>query len=246
MKKMLVVFRRELAAYFATPVAYVFLIIFLILSGVLTWSRMFGDFYETDHASLEAFFGFHSILYLTLIPAISMRMWAEERRSGTIELLLTLPLSMSQVVIGKFLAAWTFIAIALALTCTEWITVSYLGDPDHGVIFAAYLGSLLMAGGFLAIGTCISALTKNQVIAFVLSLIACLFFVLSGLPAVLDFIPSFVPDFTVDAVRSFSFHTHFTAITQGKVELRDFVFFTSVIALFLYANTVIVDLEKAN
>lgn len=244
MRNTLVVFKRELAGYFATPVAYVFLCIYLVLSGVFTWQM--GDFYENGQADLQVFFQYHPVLYLALIPAISMRLWAEERRQGTIELLLTLPLSMSQAVVGKFLAAWCFIGIALALTFTEWITVNYLGEPDNGVIFASYLGSLFMAGGFLAIGSCISALTKNQVIAFVLSLVVCMVFVLSGLPPVLDALSGWAPRFLVDVVRDFSFLTHFTAITRGVIDLRDILFFATVIVFFLYANSVVVDLQKAD
>lgn len=244
MRNTLVVFKRELAGYFATPVAYVFLCIYLILSGVFTWH--FGNFYESGQSDLQIFFQYHPVLYLALIPAISMRLWAEERRQGTIELLLTLPISMGEAVVGKFLAAWCFIGIALALTVTEWITVNYLGQPDNGVIFASYVGSLFMAGGFLAVGSCISALTKNQVIAFVLSLVACMVFVLSGLPPVLDFLSGWAPQFLVDVVRDFSFLTHFTAITRGVIDLRDILFFATVIAFFLYANSVIVDLKKAD
>ena len=244
MRNVWIVFKRELTAYFATPVAYVFLVVYLILSGWFTWYQ--GNYYGTDQADLTTFFGFHPWLYLALIPAISMRLWAEERRGGTIELLLTLPVSMGQAVFGKFLAAWAFTGVALALTFTEWITVGYLGQPDHGVIVASYLGSLLMAGGFLAIGSCISAVTKNQVIAFVLSLAACLLFILSGFPGVIDVVGSFAPEAIVDAVRSFSFLTHFYGITRGVIQLRDLLFFTTLIAFFLYANAVIVDLKKAD
>ncbi|MFT5050227.1 MAG: ABC-2 type transport system permease protein [Chlamydiales bacterium] len=244
MKNIWIVFKRELSSYFATPVAYVFLVVYLILSGYFTW--YLGSYYSTGQADLQVFFGFHPWLYLALIPAISMRLWAEERRGGTIEWLLTMPISMGHAVTGKFLAAWAFTAVALGLTFTEWWTVGYLGDPDHGVILASYLGSLLMAGGFLAIGSCISALTKNQVIAFVLSLAACLLFILSGFPGVIDFVSAVAPEIVVDAVRSFSFLTHFNGITRGVIELRDLLFFSSLIAFFLYANAVIVDLKKAD
>jgi len=244
MKNTWTVFKRELNSYFATPVAYVFLVVYLILSGYFTW--YLGRYYSTGQADLQVFFGFHPWLYLALIPAISMRLWAEERRGGTIEWLLTMPLSMGHAVAGKFLAAWAFTAVALALTFTEWWTVGYLGDPDNGVILASYLGSLLMAGGFLAIGSCISALTKNQVIAFVLSLAACLLFILSGFPGVIDFVGAIAPEIVVDAVRSFSFLTHFNGITRGVIEVRDLLFFSSLIAFFLYANAVIVDLKKAD
>ena len=244
MRNVWIVFKRELAAYFTTPVAYVFLAVYLILAGYFTW--FIGDYYASNQADLQPFFRFHPWLYLALIPAISMRLWAEERRGGTIELLLTLPVSMGQAVVGKFLAAWAFTGIALALTFTEWLTVGYLGNPDHGVIFASYLGSLLMAGGFLAIGACISAFTKNQVIAFVLSLVVCLLFLLSGFPGFITLCSKVLPAALVDFVRQSSFLTHFAGITRGVLEARDFVFFASLIAFFLYANTAIVDLKKAD
>jgi len=177
------VFRRELASYFATPVAYVFIVIFLVLAGAMTF--YYGEFYERGRADLQPFFGFHPWLYLFLVPAIAMRLWAEERKSGTIELLLTLPITMWQAVLAKFLAAWAFVAIALALTFPIWFTVNYLGDPDNGVIVASYLGSLLMAGAFLAIGSCLSAATRNQVVAFILTVVICFLLLMAGFPLVL-------------------------------------------------------------
>ena len=244
MKNVYVLFRRELAGYFATPVAYVFLCIFLILSGTLTFQ--FGDFYDRGQADLIPFFNWHPWLYLLLMPALSMRLWSEERRGGTIELLMTLPVTTLQAVLGKFLAAWTFTAIALAGTFPMWMTVAYLGDPDHGVIVASYLGSLLMAGGYLAFGAAISALTKNQVIAFVLSLVLSLAFLLAGWPAVLDFVRATTGSGVANAVASMSFLTHFNAIAKGVIDLRDFVFFVSMIVCFLYVNAVLVDLKKAD
>ena len=175
--------KRELHSYFATPVAYVFIVVFLFMTGIFTF--YLGSFYERNQADLDSFFQFHPWLYLFLIPAIAMRLWSEERKSGTIELLMTLPITITEAVIGKFLAAWCFTAIALALTFPIWITVNYLGEPDNTVIVASYIASLLMAGGFLAIGSCISALTKNQVIAFVISVVICFLFILSGFPLVL-------------------------------------------------------------
>ncbi|MFM2287116.1 MAG: hypothetical protein RL684_259, partial [Pseudomonadota bacterium] len=177
------IFKRELHSYFATPVAYVFIVIFLLLSGAFTF--YLGNFYERGQADLQPFFNFHPWLYLFLVPAVSMRLWAEERKSGTIELLLTLPVTMWQAVLGKFLAAWAFIGIALALTFPIWLTVNYLGSPDNGVIFASYLGSLLMAGAFLAIGSCLSASTRNQVVAFILTVVTCFLLLLAGFPLVL-------------------------------------------------------------
>lgn len=239
-----VLFRRELASYFATPVAYVFILVFLVLAGAFTFYM--GGFYERGQADLLPFFSFHPWLYLFLVPALSMRLWAEERKSGSIELLLTLPVSMAEAVLGKFFAAWTFTAIALGLTFPLWITVNYLGDPDNGVILAAYLGSLLMAGAFLAIGSCISATTRNQVIAFVITVAVSMGFLLSGFPMVLDLFEGWAPQLVIDAVASFSFLTHFAAITKGVIDLRDFVFFAAVIAFWLYANGIVLDLKKAD
>jgi ABC-2 type transport system permease protein len=236
------IFKREFAAYFATPLAYVFIVIFLFAMGAFTF--YIGHFYENGVADLSVFFGFHPWLYLFLVPAISMRLWAEERRTGTMELLLTLPVPLWATVTGKFLAAWAFTAVALALTFPIWITVNFLGNPDNGVIFASYIGSLLMAGGYLAIGACISASTSNQVIAFVVSVVVCFLFTISGAPLVLDVFRSWAPLALVNAISSFSFLTHFTAISAGVIDLRDVVFFFSLIALFLTANVVIIDLKK--
>lgn len=239
-----IVFRRELASYFATPVAYVFIVIFLILAGAFTF--YLGGFYESGQANLAAFFSFHPWLYLFLIPAISMRLWAEERKSGSIELLLTLPITMLQAVAGKFLAAWAFAGIALALTFPIWITVNYLGDPDNGAIVAGYVGSLLMAGAFLAIGSCISALTRNQVIAFILTVVVCFLLLLAGFPLVLDFVGALLPQFLVDAIASLSFLTHFSSISKGVIDLRDLLYFGLMIGFWLYANAVVIDLKKAD
>ncbi len=239
----LFVVRRELAGYFATPVAYVFIVIFLALLSALTF--FMGNFFGRGQADLAAFFQFHAWVYMLLIPAISMRMWAEERRSGTIELLMTLPLSLSQMVLGKYLAAVVFTAIALALTFPLWITVNYLGEPDNGAILAGYLGSLLMAGGFLAVGAFISALTKNQVIAFVMTAAACFVLIASGAPIVLSFFAGWAPKAVVDFVASLSFLAHFTDISKGVLDLRDVVYFLSLITAFLFANAVAVERLKA-
>jgi len=244
MKNIAIILRRELSAYFATPVAYVFIVIFLVLSGALTFHL--GGFYERGQADLAPFFNFHPWLYLFLVPAISMRLWAEERKSGNIELLLTLPITMAEAVVGKFLAAWLFTGIALALTFPLWISVNYLGDPDNGVILASYIGSLLMAGGFLAIGACISATTKNQVIAFIISVVICFAFLLSGFSIVLDFFRAWAPQMVVDAIASLSFLTHFSSISKGVIDLRDIIYFISLIAFWLYANTVVIELKKAS
>ncbi len=239
-----IIMRRELAGYFTTPIAYVFIVIFLFLSGIFTF--YLGGFFERGQADLEPFFTFHPWLYLFLIPAIAMRLWAEERKSGTIELLLTLPVTMTEAVLGKFLATWIFTAIALALTFPVWVTVNVLGDPDNGVILASYLGSLLMAGAYLAIGSCVSALSKNQVIAFVISAVICLLLVLSGFPVVLDFFSGWAPDVLVEVISSFSFLTHFSAISRGVIDVRDLIYFVSLIALFLFANAILIELKKAD
>ena len=238
-----IIYKRELSAYFGTPIAYVFLAIFVFLGGIFAF--YIGNFFEREQADLQSFFQFHPWLYLFLIPALSMRLWAEERRAGTIELLFTLPVTMTEVVLGKFLAAWKFTAIALSLTFPLWITVNYLGDPDNGVILAGYLGSLLMAGAFLAIGSCISALTRNQVIAFVVSGVVCLGFVLSGFPLVLDFVGAIAPAIVVDAVRSFSFLTHFQAISKGVLDAGDVIYFASLIVFWLFLNAVVIEWRKA-
>lgn len=238
-----IITKRELAGYFLTPIAYVFIVIFLVLNGVFTF--YLGGFFDRGQADLVTFFGFHPWLYLFLIPALTMRLWAEERKSGTIELLFTLPVTMVQAVAGKFLATWIFTAAALALTFPIWLTVNYLGNPDNGVIAAGYLGSLLMAGGYIAIGSCVSALTKNQVIAFVITLVVCLTFILSGFPMVLDFFDDWMPAVLLEAVRSFSFLSHFEAIQNGVVDARDLVYFFSLIALWLFANTAVLEIKKA-
>jgi ABC-2 type transport system permease protein len=239
-----VIFRRELASYFATPLAYVFIVIFLVLAGTLTF--FLGNFFDRGQADLVSFFSFHPWLYLVFIPALSMRLWAEERKSGTIELFLTLPISMCAAVMGKFLAAWAFSGIALLLTFPFWITVNILGRPDNGVILASYIGSFLMAGGYLSIGAALSALTKNQVIAFVLTATVCFLLTVTGSTVVLGFLQGWAPPGLLDAIGSFSFYSHFNAILRGVIDLRDVVFFVSVMAFFLYANAVIVDLKKAD
>lgn len=235
-------FRRELLGYFLTPVAYVFIAVFITVSGAFTF--YLGQFYERNKADLEAFFTWHPWLFLFLIPAVTMRLWAEERRSGTFELLMTLPVSLWQLVVGKFLAAWAFAAIALAGTIPMWITVNYLGNPDNGVILASYLGSLLMAGGFIAIGSCISALTKNQVIAFVISVTVCFLFTLSGYPIVIKFFEGWVPQALIEAIALFSFITNFQDITKGVLELRSLFFFFTLIGFFLFANMVVLESKK--
>ena len=236
--------KRELRSYFATPVAYVFIVIFLVLSSAFTF--YLGNFYERGQADLLPFFSFLPWLYLFLVPAVSMRLWSEERKSGTIELLLTLPITMWQAVTGKFLAAWLFIGIALALTFPLWITVNYLGYPDNGVIFASYLGAWLMAGAFLAIGSCISAATRNQVVAFILTVVVCFLLVMAGFPLVLDAFRSWAPQVLVDAIASLSFLTHFSSISKGVIDLRDLLYFVLMTGFWLYASAIVIDLKKAD
>ena len=238
------ILKREFKSYFATPIAYVFILIFLILSGVFTF--YLGNFYERQQADLTPFFSFHPWLYLFLVPAVSMRLWSEERKSGTIELLMTLPLRKFDVIVGKFIAAWVFTGIALLLTFPLWITVNYLGDPDNGVIFASYLGSWLMAGGFLAIGSCASALSKSQVIAFILCGVVCLLFILAGFPMVLNAFSDWVPAGMVDTIASLSFLTHFASVSKGVLSLRDLLYFFSMIVFWLLATTVVIELKQAD
>ena len=230
-------FRRDLQSYFSTPVAYVFIVIFLVLMGAFTF--YLGNFYERGQADLGPFFIFHPWLYLLLVPAIAMRLWAEERKTGSIELLMTLPITPWQAVLGKYLAAWAFTGVALLLTFPIWITVNYLGDPDNGAIVAAYIGSFLMAGGFLAIGACLSATTRNQVIAFVITIVVCFVFLASGFPMVLDFFTPWAPQILVDGIASLSFLTHFESISKGVIDLRDLIYFGFLILAFLYANTIV-------
>ncbi len=246
LSKVLVIFRRELRSYFATPLAYVFIVIFLVLAAVFTFQV--GGLFERGQADLQPFFRWHPWLYLVLIPAISMRLWAEERNSGSIELLMTLPITLWQAVVGKFLAAWCFAGIALALTFPVWITINYLGSPDNGAIVAAYVGSFLMAGGFLAIGMCLSAATRNQVIAFITAALVGFIFLLAGFPLVLDFIRGVLPQPVIDGIASLSFFTHFEAISKGVIDLRDLVYFAALIALigfWLTATAVVLDMKKA-
>ncbi len=237
------VFRRELAGYFATPVAYVFIVIFLVLAGTLTFTL--GNFFTRGQADLVPFFTFIPWLFLFLVPALTMRLWAEERRLGTIELLLTLPLAQWQAVLGKFLAAWAFCAIALALTFPVWITVNVLGRPDNGVILAGYLGCLLVAGVYLAIGAALSALTRNQVIAFVLAVAVCFRFIAAGSPLVTEFLSDRLPALA-EVARAVSVADRFGGIVRGVIGLRDLVYFGSLMGFFLFLNTVILDHRKAD
>jgi ABC-2 type transport system permease protein len=243
MRAMLAVARREFAAYFATPVAIVFIVIFLVLSGALTFTL--GGFFARGQADLLPFFGFIPWLLLLLVPALTMRLWAEERRLGTIEMLLTLPIAPWQAVLGKWLAAWGFCALALALTFPLWLTVNILGRPDNGAVLTGYLGCTLVAGAYLALGAAISALTRNQVIAFVLAVAGCFLFAAAGSPVVGDFLSSRLP-VLAEVARGFSVAEHFGGFVRGVVALTDVVFFASFIAFWLFANAVFLELRKAD
>ena len=238
----LTIARRELAAYFGSPLAYVFIVIFLALSGGLTF--YLGAWLERGRADLQAFFDWHPWLYLFLVPAVGMRLWAEERKTGTIEFLMTLPVTTLNAVLGKFLAAWLFVGIALALTFPMWLTVDYLGQPDHGVILASYFGSWLMAGGMLAISAAASALTRNQVVAFVLAAALCFLFLMSGIELVQAMFRGWAPDSLIATIASLSLLSAFNAIAQGVIDLRALVLFGSLIAVSLFINTALVDLKK--
>lgn len=239
----LTIFKRELLGYFETPVAYVFIGVFLLLNGMLTF--YIGRFYEAGQANLEPFFMWHPWLYLFLIPAISMRLWAEERKSGTIELLMTLPISTSEAVFGKYFAAWSFSLIAIFLTFPIWITVNYLGHPDNGSIFMGYLASIFVAGGFLAIGSCMSAITSNQVVSFVISVTICFIFNISGLPAVLNFFGTFGFSQTMlDTISSFSFLTNFLEMSRGVISLANIIYFLSIILFWLALNILFIETKR--
>jgi len=244
MRQVLAIFKREFAAYFATPLAYVFIVIYLFAMGAFTF--YVGNFYDNGIADLRIFFGYHPWLYLFLVPAIGMRLWADERRTGTVELLLTLPVPVWAMVLGKFLAAWAFTGVALVLTFPIWITVNVLGRPDNGVILASYIGSFLMAGGYLAISAAISATTDNQVIAFVVSVAVSFLFTIAGAALVLDFFQAWAPTVLVNTISSFSFLTRFQAISSGVIDLRDVIYFASLITVFLALNVVLIDLKKTS
>ena len=229
-----IITRREFTSYFVTPIAYVFILIFLVLSGVFTF--YLGNFYERGQADLTPFFSFHPWLYLFLVPAVSMRLWSEERKSGSIELLMTLPITRFEAVMGKFLAAWIFTGLALGLTFPLWLTVNYLGQPDPGPIFTGYLGSFLMAGAYLAISICTSAITKNQVISFILSVVICLILVLLGWGVLTDSLNNLFPVWIADLISQFSFTTHFDAIRRGVIDFRDVIYFCSIIGIMLVLN----------
>ncbi len=235
--------KREFMSFFATPVAYVFIAIFLIMNGIMTFNM--GGLYERGQADLLPFFNFHPWLYLFFVPAFAMRSWSEERRSGSIELLMTLPVTPLQTMAAKFLSAWLVLGLALVLTFPLWLTVNYLGDPDNGIIVAAYIGSWLMSGAFLAVGICMSAITKSQIIAFILAVTVSFLFVLSGSEVVLQAFKGWLPTAAIDVVASLSFLQHFDAIAKGVLSLRDVGYFVIVILTWLYAGLVIIETKKA-
>jgi ABC-2 type transport system permease protein len=243
MKVIWTLVKRELGAYFTSPVAYVFLVIFLLLAGFFTFTA--GNFFERGEASLASFFAWHPWIYLVLVPAVGMRVWAEERRSGTIELLLTLPIAPWQAIVAKFLASWIFLAVALALTFPTVITVNILGEPDNGMIAAGYAGSLLLAGAYLAITCMTSAITRNQVVAFILSVVICLFLILAGFNPVTDLLVRWASPAVVDTVASFSVITHFDGFQRGVIDSRDLVFFLSLIGFALFATGVVIRGHRA-
>lgn len=229
--------KRELNAYFTSPVAYVFIVIFLLLTGFFTF--MMGGFFERQEASLFAFFMWHPWIYLFLVPAVGMRLWSEERRLHTIELLLTMPITTWQAIVGKFLASWLFLILSLALTFPILITVCYLGSPDLGTIFASYLGSILLAGGYLAITCMTSALTRNQVISFIISVVVCFFLILSGWEPVTNLLVRWAPEWMVDFVASFSVMPPYLQCQKGVIAMRDVVYFLSLIGFPLFTTSVI-------
>jgi ABC-2 type transport system permease protein len=243
MRAIVTIAKRELASYFTSPVAYVFLVIFLLLTGFFTFTA--GNFFERGEASLAAFFGWHPWLYLVLVPAVGMRLWAEERRSGTMELLLTMPVAPWQAILAKFLASWLFLAVALVLTFPAVITVNVLGEPDNGAILAGYVGSFLLAGAYLSVASMTSAMTRNQVVAFILAVVICLFLILAGFNPVTDLLVRWASPALVDTVAAFSVVTHFDSFQRGVVDTRNLFFFLSVIGFALFATGVIIRGHRA-
>ena len=238
--------KRELTGYFASPVAYVFIVIFLVLIGFFTFSAQLGQFFERQEASLAAFFTWHPWIYLFLVPVVGMRLWSEERRQGTLELLFTMPVTPWQAILGKFLASWAFLILALILTFPIIFTVSYLGSPDIGPIICGYVGSIFLAGGYLAVSSMTSAITRNQVISFILSVVICLFLILAGYPPVTDMLIQWAPSWLVDTISAFSVMTHFFSFQRGVLDSRDVIFFLSLIGFCLFTTSVILRSLRTN
>lgn len=243
MSNILTIAKPELRGYFASPVAFVFIVIFLLLSGFFTF--MVSQFFRNGQASLQTFFMWHPWLYLFLVPAVGMRMWSEERRLGTIELLLTMPVTPWQAIVGKFLASWAVVALALVLTFPVWITANYLGNPDNGVIIGSYIGSLLMAGAYLSITAMTSAMTRNQVVAFIVAVVISLFLILAGFPPVTDLLVTWASSWLVDGIAAFSVMTHFESIQKGVLDSRDILYFVSVMAFCLFTTSTIIRAHRA-
>ncbi len=243
MTNTLTIFQRELKSYFESPIAYVFLVSYLVLSGFMTF--FVSEFYEQGQADLRMFFFWQPWIFLILAPAAAMRSWSEERRSGTIELLLTLPVTLTQAIVGKFLAAWLFLALAVALTFPIVITTLYLGDPDQGMMFSGYLGCLFLAATYLAVGTATSAMTRNQVISFVVALLVCMFLLLAGWPPVTNILDQWAPNWLVKGVAALGFMPHFEALQRGVVDLRDIVYFASVVGVLLFGTHLILQNRKS-
>ncbi len=240
------VLKREWKGYFATPVAFVFIVIFLALIGFFTFSSQLGQFFEREEASLSSFFTWHPWIYLFLVPSEGMRLWSAELRQGTMELLLTMPVAPWHTIVGKFLASWAFLALALLLTFPVVFTTGYLGDPDYGPIVCGYIGSIFLAGGYLAVSSMTSALTRNQVISFILSVVICLFLILAGFPPVTDMLIQWAPGWLVDTVSSFSVMTHFFSFQRGVLDSRDIIFFLSLIGFCLFTTSVILRSLRTN
>ncbi len=238
------IFKRELYGYFGSPVAYVFIVIFLLLVGFFTFN--ISHFFEMGQADLRGFFEWHPWIFLFLVPAVAMRLWAEERRIGTLELVLTLPVTLTDVILGKFLAAWIFLGISLVLTFPVVITTSYLGNPDLGAVFCAYVGSFLMAGAYLSVGIMTSSLTRSQVISFILAVVMCLFFILAGFSPVTQALSGWAPLWFIDVVAQMSFLTHFASIERGVLDFRDILYFVSVIFFMLYTNAVVLENRRTS
>ena len=243
MRNILAIAKRELRGYFASPVAFVFIVIFLLLAGFFTF--MVAGFFERGEANLQTFFAWHPWLYLFLVPAVGMRMWSEERRLGTIELLLTMPITPWEAIVGKFLASWAVVGLALILTFPVWITVNYLGNPDNGVIVGGYIGSFLMAGAYLAISAMTSAMTRNQVVSFILAVVISLFLILAGWPPVTNMLVSWASGWLVDGIAAFSVMTHFESIQKGVLDSRDLLYFLSMMVFCLFATSIIIRAHRA-
>ena len=238
------IFKREVSGYFESPVAYVFIVIFLLLSGFFTFN--ISHFFEAGQADMQGFFQWHPWLFLFLIPAVAMRLWAEERRMGTIELILTMPITVGEAIIGKFLAAWAFIAIALFLTFPMILTTFYLGEPDMGVMVCGYVGSFLMAGAFLSVGSMTSSLTRSQVISFIVAVVVCLFFILAGYPPITESLSDWAPHWLMNVVSGLSFLTHYISIQRGVLDLRDILYYVSVIVFMLSLNGIVIHNRRAS